>query len=138
VLVTAAAPAAARRHVARSGEVVHHTALRIDLVGPEALAGQQAVAHRIAEGVHVTRGFPDGGVHEDASIQAHHVFTVTGHGAPPGVTQIPLQFGTHRAVVPDATTAAVDLATLVDETPALAEGYDLLHLSYGIDFGGVC
>ena len=76
-------------------------------------------------------GFPDGGVHEDAGIEAEHVFTLTGHGVPPGGAQVALQLGPERAVVPNAAAAAVDLAALKDKAAALAERNDLLHLRDG-------
>lgn len=76
-------------------------------------------------------GLPDGGIHEDAGIEAEHVLAFAGHGVPPSGAQVALQFCAERAVVPHAAAAAVDFAALVDEAAALAEGDDLLHLRLG-------
>ncbi len=97
------------------------------MVGAEALLREQAVRHGVREGVHVTAGFPDLRVHDDSRIQAHHVFTLAGHGAPPGVAQVALELGSERTVVPEAADTAVDLARLVDEASALAETDELFH-----------
>jgi hypothetical protein len=105
--------------------------LRLDVVGADAFVRQRALAHEVGEGIDVAAGLPDGGIHEDAGIQAEHVLAFAGHGVPPGGAQVALQLRAERAVVPHAAAAAVDFAALIDEAAALAEGDDFLHLRLG-------
>jgi hypothetical protein len=110
------------------GAVLEHGAvLRLDVVGAHALVGERALAHEVGKGVDVAAGLPDGRIHEDAGVEAEYVLAFAGHRAPPDVAQVALQFGTKRAVVPDAAAAAVDFAALEDEAAALAERNDFFH-----------
>ena len=123
------------------GTAVFHddAVLRLDVVGADAFVRQRALAHEIGEGIDVAAGLPDGGIHEDAGIEAEHVLTFAGHGIPPGGAQVALQLRAERTVVPHAAAAAVDFAALIDEAAALAEGDDFLHLRlgcFGVGHGG--
>ena len=133
---------AARAFIAGgAGEAEDHAALEIDVVGAEALLGQQAVRHRVAEGIDMAGSLPDGRMHDDGRIDADDVFTFAGHGVPPGGAQVALELRTQRAVVPEAADAAVDFAALIDEAAALAEGDDFLHereLGFGVGGGHGC
>ena len=101
--------------------------LGVDVISADAFVGKGTFAHEVGEGFDVAAGFPDGGVHEDAGVEAEDVLAFAGHGFPPGFAEVALQFGAERAVVPDAAAAAVDFAALVDEAAAFAEGDDFLH-----------
>ena len=94
--------------------------LRIDVVGAEALVAGLALHERVGEGVGVAGGDPHLGVHEDGGLQADHVVAVLDEPLPPGVANVALQLDAQRAVVVRGREAAVDLAGLEDEAPALA------------------
>ena len=97
------------------------------LVGAEAVLAGLAVHHRVGEGVDVAAGLPDAGVHNDRGVQAHHVVPLLDDGAPPGLLDVVLQLHAKGPVVPEAADAAVDLAALKDESPALAQGDEGVH-----------
>ena len=106
---------------------VDRAGLWFHVIGAEALARQEAIAHRIAESIHVSRRLPDGGVHDDGGVESDHVFALAGHGAPPGIAQVAFQFRAERAVIPEAIDAAIDFRALKNEAAALAERHDLFH-----------
>ncbi len=97
------------------------------LVGAEAALAGLAVDHRVGEGVDVAAGLPDAGVHDDGGVQAHHVVPLLDDGAPPGLLDVVLELHAQGPVVPEAADAAVDLAALKDEPPALAQGDEGVH-----------
>ena len=102
-------------------------ALRLDLIRAEALLRHEAIDHRIAERVHMSRRLPDRRVHDDGRVEADDVFAFARHRAPPGVAQVALQLRAERAVVPEAVDAAVDFRALEDEAAPLAQRHDLFH-----------
>ena len=114
-----------------SREADHRTSLRLDMVGADPFVGDRALAHHVGEGVDVAAGLPDRRMHDDGGIQTDDILPVAGHGTPPGVAEIPLQFCSERAVVPESPDSSVDLRGLVDEAPAFAETDDLLHAGVG-------
>jgi len=79
----------------------------------------------------VAAGLPDGGVHDDRGVEADDIVAVAGHGPPPGVAQVALQFGAGWPVIPEPPDAPVNLGGLEDEAAALAEADDLLHAGVG-------
>ena len=97
------------------------------LVGPYQLLAVFAGAHRVAEGVHVAAGRPNGRMHDDAGIQTDDIVAVARHGLPPCVAKVALQFRAHRTVIPETVEAAVDFGGLENETAPLAEADDLFH-----------
>jgi len=111
----------------RAGPGVNNPGLWFDVVGAESLLGEQAVAHRIAEGIHVAARLPDRGVHDDGGVETDHVLTLTGHGTPPSVAEVALELGPERAVIPEAIDAPVNLGTLKNEAASLAERNDFFH-----------
>ncbi len=122
------------RFILRAGPAINDAGLQLDVIGAEALLRHETVAHRIAEGIHMPRGLPDGRVHDDCGIEADDVFAVAGHGAPPRVAQVALQFRAEGAVVPEAVDAPVDFGALENETASFRERNDLFHLR---DFFGL-
>ena len=102
--------------------------LRIgQLIGAPAAFALHAFDHRVAEAGHVSAGFPNFWVHDDAGVQTDDVGAAADGVVPPGVFDIPFEFGAGGAVIPEAVDATVDLAGLKDETAALAERDDLFH-----------
>ena len=114
-----------------SREAHHRSALRLHMVRADTFVGDRALAHHVGEGVDVAAGLPDGRMHDDRGIEADDIVAVAGHRAPPGVAEVALQFRAERAVIPEATDAAVDLGGLEDEAAPLAEADDLLHAGIG-------
>src|SRR6185436_2471335 len=72
-------------------------------------------------------GLPHRGVHEDGRVEPHHVAPLLDEVAPPHALDVVLQLHAERAVVPARARAAVDLAGLEDETPALGQRDDHIH-----------
>lgn len=72
-------------------------------------------------------GLPDFRMHDDRSFQAHDIIAELGHGAPPGFFDIALEFSAQWTVIPESVQAAVNLRGLKNETPAFAQGDNLLH-----------
>ena len=66
-------------------------------------------------------------VHDDRRIERDDVVAQLDRLAPPRVFDVALEHGAQRAVVPKAVDAAVDLARLEDEAPALRKRGDLVH-----------
>jgi hypothetical protein len=97
------------------------------LVGAEALLGDLAVDQGVAEAGGVSRGAPDVGMHDDRGVDADDVLARGDHVPPPFAHQVALELGAERAVVIGRLQAAVDLRGLEDESPALAQGHQLLH-----------
>ena len=110
-----------------------------EVVGAVALLALPAVDHRIVESADMARGDPDLRVHDDRGVDADDVDGVAigtdqlalDHIVPPRVLQVPLERCAHRAVIPEAVDAAVDLGGLEDESAAAAEGDDVVHLLRG-------
>ena len=119
-----------------SREFIDHAILRLDLVGPQAFVGHETVDHWVGEGIDMSGSLPDRRVHDDGGIEAYHILTFPGHGAPPGIAQIPLQLRAERAVIPEAVDPAVDFGGLVDEAPAFAEADDFFHYGRFGFYGG--
>ena len=113
--------------VLRSGEVVGVARLQLDLVRTEPLLRQQAIAHRIAERVHMPGRPPDGRVHDDRRFEADHVIAHARHARPPQLLHVALQLRAERAVIPKALDAAVDFRGLKNEPAPLAQRRELLH-----------
>ena len=103
-----------------------------ELVGPVAHLAGLAVDEGIVEGGHMAGGHPHLGVHEDGGVQAHVVGVFLDKLLPPGPLDVVFQLHAQGAVVPGVGQAAVDLATGVDEAPALAQCHDLIHGLFGV------
>ena len=97
------------------------------MVGSDPFVGDRALPHHVREGVDVTAGLPDGGVHDDRGVESDHIIAVAGHRAPPSIAEVALEFRTQRAVVPKTTDPSVNLGGLENEPPPLAEADDLFH-----------
>ena len=110
-----------------------------EVVVAVALLALPAVDQRIVESADMARGDPDLRVHDDRGVDADDVEGVAigtdqlalDHIVPPRVLQVPLERCAHRAVIPEAVDAAVDLGGLEDESAAAAEGDDVVHLLRG-------
>ena len=101
--------------------------VRLQVVGAEPMVAGPALDQRVGEGVGVAGGDPHLGVHEDGGIQANHVVPVLDESLPPGVPDVALQLNAQRAVVVRGSEAAIDLAGLEYEAPALAQRHDFVH-----------
>ena len=65
---------------------------------------------------------PHVGVHEDGGVEPDHVVAAPDEALPPGPLHVVLELDAEGAVVPGAGEAAVYLAALEQEAPALAKG----------------
>ena len=110
-----------------SGEMIHRSILRFDLVGAQACVGKQAIAHRIAEAADVAGGLQHLFHGQDRTVHAEDVITFLHGLAPPVVLEVAFQFGSERAVVPAAVEASVKFSRLENKASAFAEGDDFLH-----------
>ena len=109
-----------------------------ELIGPEAALAAigLAIDHRVAEAGHVAAGLPDLGIHDQRTIDPHHVdFLAVGsqgriadHVLPPALLHVLLELDAEGTIVPEAVDAAVDFTRLKDETTSAAQGHQLLHV----------
>ena len=105
-------------------------------VGSIPLLGVFIVNQRVVEGTYVAGCLPDPGVHEDARVDTDYVLVEAGHGVPPVLFDVVLEFGTHLAVVVDGCETVVDLARRENETVLLAvrdkhfENFFLSHIVF--------
>src|SRR6185295_16742318 len=83
--------------------------------------------HGVGEILQVAARLPDGGVHQDRRVDAHHVRSALHEVPPPDPLDVALELDPQRAVVPARARAAVDLARLEDEPAALAERDERVH-----------
>src|SRR5256886_12206023 len=100
----------------------------VELVGPEAPPARPAVDHGIGEVIEVTARLPDARVHQDRRVQTDHVGPEVDVVAPPHALDVVLQLDAERAVIPARGDAAINLARLEDEAPALAERDDQVQI----------
>ena len=106
---------------------VSDAALRGDLVGTQALLGQQAVAERVREAADVPGSHEHRIVREDGAVHTHDIGPLLHVDAPPVILEVALQLRTEGTVIPATVQAAVDFRRLKDETLALAKADDFLH-----------
>ena len=61
-----------------------------------------------------------------------------GHGAPPGILDVALEFRAEGAVIPKAVDAAVNFGRLKNEPPAFAQGDNPFHqiIGFGLHHRG--
>ena len=85
-------------------------------------------AHRIRESRNVSTGFPNFRRHDDGRFEAGDVVALAGHGVPPKLLDVALEFRAERAVIPKAVDAAVNLRRLKNEPAPLAQRHDFFHL----------
>ena len=96
-------------------------------VGAVALLRVLVVDEGVIEGVDVTRGFPDFGVHEDRGVDPHDVGRQEGHSFPPVALDVILEFAPQLTVVIDSAEAVIDLRGGEDEAVFLTVGDYLLE-----------
>ncbi|VBB40800.1 putative Predicted transcriptional regulator [uncultured Spirochaetota bacterium] len=99
----------------------------VDLVGPESGFAFLAIHQGVGEVLHVPRGFPDPGMHEDSRVQAHYVVVELGHFLPPKPRYAVFELDSHRSVVPGPCLASVDFRRLKDKSPSLGQRDDFFH-----------
>ena len=100
---------------------------RGDVIGAETRLAFAAVDERIGEALDVAGCFPDPGMHEDRTVDSHHVLPALHDVAPPSVLDVALELDAERTVVPAARQPAVDLARLRREPTPFGEVHDLFH-----------
>ena len=91
-----------------------------------ALLRVAVVDEGVVEGVHVSAGLPDGGVHEDGGVDAHDVLVQQHHALPPVLLDVVLQFHAVLTVVIHSAQSVVNLAAGEDEAVFLAVRDDFL------------
>ena len=89
-------------------------------VGAVALFAVAVVDEGVVEGVYVSAGLPDGGMHEDGAVDADDVLVEQSHGLPPILLDIVLQLHTVLTVVVNGTESVVDVAGREHKTVFLA------------------
>ena len=67
------------------------------------------VDERVVESVHVSRGFPNGGVHENRTVEPNDVLVQEHHALPPILLDVVFQFNAVLAVVVNGTEAVVNI-----------------------------
>ncbi len=95
--------------------------LDVDVVGPEPALAFLALDQRVGKVLHMARGVPDPGMHQDRGVQANDVVVHLGHFLPPHTLNIFFEFDAQRTVVPGPGLAAVDFTGLENEASSLAQ-----------------
>ena len=70
------------------------------------------VNQRVVERIHMSRCLPDGGVHKDGRVDAHHVLVQQHHAVPPIFLDVVFELHTHLTVVIHSAQPVIDLARL--------------------------
>ena len=97
----------------------------------EALVALAALDQGIAEILDVAAGLPGAGMHQDGGIEADHIVTAGDDGVPPCFLHVALELDAQRPIVPGRTEAAVDFAALKNESAALGQRQDFVHVGVG-------
>ena len=101
--------------------------LRRNLIGPQAGARKQAIAHRIAETTNVARRNENLLHRKDRAVHTEHVVAFLHGFAPPIVLEITLQLGAQWTVVPATIQTTIELSSLENKAAAFAQGDDFFH-----------
>ena len=72
-------------------------------------------------------GPPDLRGHDDGGFKADDVVALAGHGLPPKLFHVALEFRAHGAVVPKTVDASVDFGRLKNEAAPFAQRDDFFH-----------
>ena len=78
-------------------------------VGTVTFLAVAVVDQGVVEGVDMSTGFPDGGVHKHRRVDAHDVVVKQRHRFPPVALDVVLQFHAVLAVVVDCAQAVINL-----------------------------
>ena len=114
------------------------------LVHAETRLAVPAVAHDVAEPVHMSRRLPGLRMADDGGIEPDHVVPGLHHFVPPKGFHRLFQHGSVGTVVPEPVESAVYFGTLENESAALAQRHDLFHkLAFRVDIhyltpDGIC
>ena len=114
--------------VSLRGLAVVHPRLPVHLIGPKAPLALTTVHHRIGEVVDVAARLPHRGVHQDGRIEPDHVGAALHEVAPPDPLDVVSQLDPERTVVPARAGAPVDLTRLENESAALGQRDDDIHV----------
>ena len=106
--------------VAAGGGVFH-------LVDTETGLALFAVAHNVAETVHVTGCFPGTGMADDGGIQTDDVVSGFDHFVPPELFHCFFEHGAVGTVIPESVESAVNFRALKNEAAAFAKADHLFH-----------
>src|ERR1019366_1842292 len=71
----------------------------------------------------------------DGGFEAGDVVALAGHGVPPKLLDVALEFRAERAIIPEAVEAAVNLGRLKHKPAPLAQRHDFFHLQIFFWFG---
>src|SRR3989344_3380471 len=97
------------------------------LIGAETPLALFALDERVLKTGNVSARFPHFRAHEYRSVDAVHVVPLVYEHIPPKILYVVLQLHTKRAIVPRAGETAIYLASWIDKTAPLREGYYLFH-----------
>ena len=86
-----------------------------------------AFDERIGEGLGVTGGFPDGGIHNDGGVQPDYIVSLVDHRFPPLFFDIVFELDSQRAIVPEALQTSVDFGARVHKSPSFTQANDFVH-----------
>jgi hypothetical protein len=101
-----------------------------EIIGSLAALASLAIHHRIVEGRDVASGFPNLRIHENARIESDVGRRFLDETFPPGGTDVFLEFGAQRTIVPAIREAPVDLGTRIDVSGQLQMRRDLLKIKF--------
>ena len=86
-----------------------------EYIGTVALLGVFVVDEGIIEGIDMSRGLPDLGVHKDGGVNTHDIGGKECHGLPPVAFDVVLEFATELPIVIDCAETIIDLGGGEDE-----------------------
>ena len=75
---------------------------------------------------------PSLGIHEDRGIKAHVKLILADELLSPSVLDIIFKLNAERAVIPGVGETAVDLASGIYKSSALAKSHDFVHCLFGV------
>src|SRR5262249_1629069 len=104
--------------------------LGVDVIRAEPPLALAAIDHRVREPLEVAARLPHAGMHQHRGLEPEDVPAEGDRVAPPEVPDVALELDAERAIVPGGAEAAVDLARLEDEAPALAEADEGVHVDH--------
>src|SRR5579884_534770 len=97
------------------------------MIRAKAVFAYLAIDHAIVKLIDVSRSLPGERMHDNRGIESNDVVAQLDRIAPPRVFDVAFQHRTERAIVVEASYAAIDLAGLENKTAALRQRRDVFH-----------